>query len=145
MEAFPGCPSSILDSHAKEHINSLEAIQRRAARFTTQDFGRTSSVSLMLEDPGWLTLKESQRDIRLYFQIIMGKVAVPVENILERAHSRTRSSHNREYRQLPTNSTQYLHSFFHVRSLSGIDLIRPTLTRIPFPLLRPYCVLPHKL
>ena len=82
--------SAIWDPHMKKHINSLEAIQRRAARFTTQDFGRTSSVSRMLEDLGWLTLKERRRDIRLslFFQIIKGKVAVLVEDILERADSR---------------------------------------------------------
>ena len=58
--------SAIWDLHLKKHINSLEAIQRRAAHFTTQDFGRTSSVSRMLEDLGWLTLKERRRNIRLF-------------------------------------------------------------------------------
>ena len=114
--------SAIWDPHLKKHINCLEAIQRRAARFTTQDFGRTSSVSRMLEDLGWLPLKERRRDIRLslVFQVIKGKVAVPVEDILERADSRTRSSHSRKYRQLPTNSTQYLHSFFFIYHL-GVE------------------------
>ena len=79
------------------------------------------------------------------FQIVKGKVAVPVEDILERADSRTRSSHNRKCRQLPTNSTQYLHSFFHLPSPSGIDYLRPALTRILFPHLRPCSVLLHKL
>ena len=139
--------SVIWDPHLKKHINSLETIQGRAARFTTQDFGRTSSVSRMLEDLGWLTLKERRRYIRLslYFQIIKGKVAVPVEDIFERTDSRTRSSLNRKYRQLPTNSTQYLHSFFLLPSPSETDYLRPALTRILFPRLRPCCVLPHKL
>ena len=58
--------SAVWDPHLTKHINSLEAIQRRAARFTTQDFGRTSSVSRMLEDLGWLTLKERWRDFILF-------------------------------------------------------------------------------
>ena len=78
--------SASWDSHLKKHINCLEAIQRRAARFTTQDFGRTSGVSRMLEDLGWLPVKERWRDIRLslVFQIIKGKVAFPVEDIQSR-------------------------------------------------------------
>ena len=47
--------------HLKKHINSPEAAQRKAAPFTTQDFSRTSNVSRMLEDLGWLTLKERCR------------------------------------------------------------------------------------
>ena len=66
--------SAIWDPHLKKHINSLEAIQRRAACFTTQDFGRTSSVSRMLQDLCWLTLKERRRDIRLFiFSNYQGK------------------------------------------------------------------------
>ena len=58
--------SAIWDPHLKKHINSPEAIQRRAARFTTQDFGRTSSVSRMWEDLGWFTLKGRRRYVRVF-------------------------------------------------------------------------------
>ena len=90
----------IWDLRLKKHINNLETVQRRAARFTTQEIGHTSSVSRMLGDFGWLTLKERRRDIRLslFFQIIKSQVVVPVGDILERADSRTRSSHNQKFR-----------------------------------------------
>ena len=36
------------DLHLKKDINSIEAVQRRAARFTVQDYKQSSSVTATL-------------------------------------------------------------------------------------------------
>ena len=102
--------SAIWDPPPKKHITTLEAIQRKAAHFITQDFRRTSSVSRMLDDLRWLILKERQRDIKQF------KLSRTRWRFLWRIFSRGQTpgpeAVTTEYRQLPTNSTQYLHSFF---------------------------------
>ena len=42
--------------HTKCDIDRLEAVQRRAARFVTSDYNRTSSVTVMLDNLNWSTL-----------------------------------------------------------------------------------------
>ena len=45
--------SSVWSPHHKEQIRKLEMIQRKAARYTTNRFKNTSSVSSMLEHMQW--------------------------------------------------------------------------------------------
>ena len=68
--------SPVWDPHLKKNIKSVEAVQRRAARFTVQDYRYSSSVTAMLSDLYWLLLKDRRKDIRLalVFQIIRGKI-----------------------------------------------------------------------
>lgn len=57
--------SSIWDPYHQEHINKLEAVQRRAARFVCKDQRRKSSVSSMLANLNWPTLEERRISARL--------------------------------------------------------------------------------
>ena len=106
--------SAVWDPHLKKDINSREAVQRRAARFTVQDYRYSSSVSAMLSDLNWLLLKDRRKDIRLalLFQIIRGKISAEAENILLKPDSRTRKKHNSTYRLLRPHTEQYRQSFF---------------------------------
>jgi len=74
-------PNKITDQLAPE------SFQRRAARFTKRDYSYQSSVSQMLQDLQWQPLKVRRREIRLtlLFQIVQGKIAIPVDDILTRA------------------------------------------------------------
>ena len=99
---FPGCPiklreqayialirsrlkycSAVWDPLLKKHINSIEAVQCRAACFTVQDYRYSSSVTAMPSDLNWLLLKDRRKDNRLalLYQIIRGKISVEAENI----------------------------------------------------------------
>ena len=63
--------NTIWDPHNKCHINQLEALQNRAARFITNDFRRYSSVTQMKSDIGLESL-ESRRKINkaiLFYKI----------------------------------------------------------------------------
>ena len=106
--------SAVWDPHLKKDINSVEAVQRRAARFTVQDYRYSSSVIAMLSDLNWLLLKDRRKDIRraLLFQIIRGKISAEAENILLKPDSRTRKKHNSSYRHLRPHTEQYRQSFF---------------------------------
>ena len=106
--------AAVWDPHLTKDQNSLETIQRRAARFTKKDYARQSSVTQMLKDLEWQPLKDRRRDIRLtlLFRMVHGKVAVPVEDILEKADSRTRSQHSYKYKHLTANTEQFKNSFF---------------------------------
>ena len=81
--------STTWDPHLVKDIDSLENIQRWAARFTVQDYSRYTSVSTLLQGLDWSPLKERRRDIRLtfLFKIIKGKVAVQAEGSLVTADS----------------------------------------------------------
>ena len=75
-----------------------------------QDYGRTSSVTQMLQDLNWKPLKDRRRDIRLalLLKIIKGNIAVETEGILIKGDHRTRN----KYRHLKFSSVQYQNSFF---------------------------------
>ena len=49
--------SAVWPPFTKTHINLVESVQRRAARFVTSDYGFTSSVTGMLKLLGWMSLE----------------------------------------------------------------------------------------
>ena len=49
--------TSAWDPHLKSHVNNIEMVQRRAARFVNSDYRQTSSVSPMLSSLKWPTLQ----------------------------------------------------------------------------------------
>ena len=68
----------------------------------------------MLSDLGWQQLKDRRKHIRLalFYKIVHHLIAVPHEDILRKADSRTRSSHNYKYRTLRSYKDPYIFSFF---------------------------------
>ena len=102
------------DPHHEYNINKLERVQRCAARFVCHDFGPRSSVTQMLSDLGWQQLKDRRKHIRLalLFKIIHDIILVPHQDLLLKADSRTRSSHQFKYRTIRTSTDPYKHSFF---------------------------------
>ena len=72
---------TIWDPYYIRDIDSLEQVQRRAARFTTGDYHTTSSITAMLAELGWKRLEDRRKDLRLalLYKIVHGHVAVPVD------------------------------------------------------------------
>ena len=56
---------SAWDPHHQKDKAALERIQRKAARFVTGNYGRTTSVTEMLQDLQWDTLETMRRHARL--------------------------------------------------------------------------------
>ncbi|XP_072021163.1 uncharacterized protein [Amphiura filiformis] len=94
--------SCVWDPHVKKNINSLERIQRRAARFCVHNFKRDASVTSMLEHLEWSTLEDRRKNSRLtmLYKILNGLVGIDKTNYLEAAEQTisTRGKHKHSLR-----------------------------------------------
>ena len=76
--------STVWDPHQANHIEKIEAIQSRAARFVRRDYDRHSSVSGMLKELNWPTLKERRYIARtcLFHKAVNDNVAVKIPSYI---------------------------------------------------------------
>ena len=105
--------STVWCPHKLSHINNLEKVQRRAARFCTGDYRRTSSVTAMLEDLNWPLLQSRRVNATLimFYKIIHNLVDIPSEKYLTPSNLRTRGHTHRL--QVPHSRTNiHQQSFF---------------------------------
>ena len=54
--------STVWDPYLQKDIDRLESIQRRAARFNYNNYGRTTSVTEMMKKLDWKPLSERRRE-----------------------------------------------------------------------------------
>ena len=91
----------------------LEKVQRRAARYVCHRYHNTSSVTEMMDDLSWSTLKERGTKTRLinFYKISNNKMDT---DILKPNQSKTftRTSHSKTFRQLPCKKDSFKYSFF---------------------------------
>ena len=86
--------STVWSPYTQEHIQKIQMVQRRAARYVTNTY---------IE---WETL-ESRRiknQLVMFFKIIHCLIDIPAERYLTPASTQTRSHHSLKYRQIPTSS-----------------------------------------
>jgi hypothetical protein len=69
----------VWDQWTQTNISKIEAVQRRAARFTLGDYRRTSSVSFMLHQRKWddLITRRQQSKVTMIYRVIHQLVAIP--------------------------------------------------------------------
>ena len=69
---------SVWHPHKKSNKDKIEKVQRRAARFVSNNFRRKASISEMLHELGWQSLDGRRQDQRLvlFFKIINGLASV---------------------------------------------------------------------
>ncbi len=105
--------ATIWDPHLKKDIRAVEALQRRAARFVKNDFGRYSSVTRMMTELQWTSLEARRREARLVllYKGLHNLVAVPTDTLIQ-GHTRTMQSTANKFRQFTANSAAYQNSFF---------------------------------
>ena len=98
----------IWDPHTIKDMDRIEAVQRKAARFVTGDYGRKSSVTSMLSDLEWPPLNTRRRELKLalFYKAYSSDVDVQIPF----ASSCRGASHKYT---LPSSRTNiHLHSFF---------------------------------
>ena len=97
-------------------------VQRRAARYVTNQHHNTSSITAMLDELGWETLecRRKKLQLTLFDKIFNNLVDIPASDYLTHAPSRLRSNHKFKYRHLSSKSDCLKHSFFHKTSLYEI-------------------------
>ena len=96
--------SSAWDPYLQKDIDSLERVQRKAARFCCNNYQPTASVTAMIQDLGWKTL-ESRRTmtrLTLLYKMSRGEIDIDTDSFLRpHAESRTRASHSYRYHSRP--------------------------------------------
>ena len=105
--------SCVWNPSKKANINRVEAVQRRAARFATGDYKRTSSVTAMLHRLQWQSL-QSRREASqasMMYRIVHGLVDILAAEHLQQASLRTRGHHLRFLVPF-ARTTAYYSSFF---------------------------------
>jgi hypothetical protein len=105
---------SVWDPYTKENITQLEQVQHRAARYVTNHYHNTSSVSNMIEHLNWRSLADRRSDARLVmlYKISHELVAIPKTDILIPPLKFSRNMHSLSYQMPPTRLQLRLQSFF---------------------------------
>ena len=106
--------SAVWSPYTKENINKIERVQRRAARWVSNDYSSYSSVTDILSNLGWQSLENRRTDTRLamFYKIVYGLVAIPLPSYFEHPEVYTRHMHSLSYRQIHTSVCYYKYSFF---------------------------------
>ena len=106
--------SAVWDPHNKGRISHIEQVQRRAARWTVNNFARQASVTRIVQDLGWRTLDQRRADARLclFYKIVHGLVAVPLPEYIQYNNRVSRYCHSMTFRQVSTSTDYYKYSFF---------------------------------
>ena len=116
--------STVWDPYEKSHINKLEMVQRRGARFVTHRYHNRSSVTDMLKDLQWTTLETRRKEARLIllFKIINQDIAVNPFNNLQRPTRLSRTNDSYSY-AVPYASTQIRQLSFYPRTIRDWNLL----------------------
>ena len=96
------------------HTNKIEKVQRRAARWVSNDYSSYSSVTDMLSNLGWQSLENRRTNTHLamFYNFVNGLVAIPLPLYFEHPEVYTRQMHSFSYRQIHTSVCYYKYSFF---------------------------------
>ena len=101
--------ATVWDTLTQANIDSMEAIQCRAARFILRRYRNTSSVSNMIDELRWPSLQDRRRTARSTMLYKIRHKLVCTNNLttkLQPAVARQRRGHNYQYVQ-PRCRTQY--------------------------------------
>ncbi|MCG8075849.1 MAG: reverse transcriptase family protein, partial [Candidatus Thiodiazotropha taylori] len=92
--------SSVWDPPTKNLTQRVEMVQRRAARFVSGDYRRTSSVGAMLDSLGWdsLQLRRTQTKAIMMYRVVHGLVAIDLPAYM---HPQGVSTRGHSYRYIP--------------------------------------------
>ena len=103
------------DPHLQKDIASLERVQRKAARFCSNNYHPTASVTEMLSELGWSTLelRRTMSRLVLLYKMSRGQIDIDTDAYLHpNTELRTRASHNHRYLQDKVTKNTYFNSFF---------------------------------
>ena len=104
---------SSLEPLHERNKSKIEKVQKRAARWVSNDYSTYSSVTDMLSNLGWRSLENRRIDARLtmFYKIVYGLVAIPLPSYFVRPEVYTRHMHFLSYRQIHTSVCYYQYSF----------------------------------
>ena len=102
--------STVWDPYLQKEI---ESIQRRAASFVYNNYGRTTSVTEMMKKLDWKPLSKHRRKqhLILVYKIVNDLIAIPAETHITLNRGITRSSTTNNLKLNSCNSDIFKHSF----------------------------------
>ena len=106
---------SVWNPHKNKHISKIEAVQRRAARFTLQRYRRMASVSAMIQHLKWESLERRRNaaSLHLMYKIQNNTVAINAHHFTApMIASNTRQYHSKKLLAIPSRTQLYQNSFF---------------------------------
>ena len=105
--------SAVWNPHTQDLITKIENVQRRAARFVVNDYSRTTSVTEILNNLQWTSLKDRRTISRLSIlhKARLGLIALPVDDLLQPVRRPSRHSHSNSYQIIRANKDCYKYSF----------------------------------
>ena len=123
--------SIVWDPHQITYINSLERIQRRAARWTTSDYSRLSSVTAILQSLKWPTLELRRKVARLSFfhKIMYNLSPVHLPSYFCTTNKPTRYCHPLHI-IIPFTSTSAYQASFFPRTIKDWNILPESLIEI---------------
>ena len=132
--------ASAWNPHQKKYEQNIEMVQRRAARFTLNRYHNTSSVTSMLDELSWETLKSRRIKFQLtnMYNIQHNLIDVEESTYLIKRSTTVRSKHSSQLNLYQPYSDQFKFSFFprtivHWNSLpASVAQIKKELSTQPF-------------
>ena len=112
--------SSVWDLYLKKEITTIEKVQRRAAHFVTAEYSGEKSVTNMLNELQWPTLKQCHFVIsqNLLGKAVNNQVAVSVPPHIKPSSSQS-MGHNHTFINISTRTDNYKYSFFPKQFIAG--------------------------
>ena len=106
--------STVWNPYTKDLTNKLEMVQRRAARYVTNRYHNTSSVTSMLDNFSWESLesRRTKAQLTMLYKITNNLVDIQADQQLIPTQGNTRSCHSMKFHQPTTSSSFYRNSFF---------------------------------
>ena len=103
----------VWDPHAAQDVNKLEMVQHRYARYTSRDYGRTSSVTAILKTLGWEPLAERRAKTRItmMYRIVHGLVDILTSDHIIQAPA-SRKKGNAQFRVPYARTLAYQRGIF---------------------------------
>ena len=151
----------VWDPHNAQDVNKLEMVQHRYARYTSRDYGRTSSVTAILKTLGWEPLAERRAKARItmMYIIVHGLVDILASDHIIQAPASRRNG-NAQFRVPYARTLAYQRGIFpdgtrlwnaipnEVTKAESIDtfmerLSRPMLRSLQHPVNSHFCTYMH--
>ena len=120
------------DPYTKKNIDSIERVQKRAARFVVNTYGKDTSISTILKELKWTPLQARRKCHRLtsLYKILNGHLDINHGNLIKSKPARIRRGHSLQFQQQRTNSDAFANSFF-IRTVSDWNRLLPATVTQP--------------
>jgi len=139
--------SCVWDPHEAKLVKQIESVQRRAARWVTNRFHNTSSVTDMLRDLNWQSLEQRRVHSRLcmFFKIHHDLVTVhPSYAFIMHTPRHTRTANTMQYTTYQPRTNYFKYSYFpltvvqwngldvNIKSAASVNMFKAQVAQLEF-------------